>query len=478
MSLTTRLLLGFALVAALGFWLMFDQTLRHVDREYREAEEEPMADMANVLAEMLAQQVKNGAIQTDALQQTFSAAKARRLKAQIYSYMKTCVDMDVSVMDANGWVLYDSRRPQDTGRRRVKRDVMLTLAGEYGARTTNEDTPDGLAAVMYVAAPVVVNGKTVGVVSVAKPQRSTLAFREETHNWLRWTFGSVALCTVLGSVLIARWTIQPIRRLTDYANAISRGERPAVPQLHGPEMKTLGHAFEQMRDVLEDRDYVESYVQTLTHELKSPVAAIRGASELLQDPQMEPGQRTKFTGNIHADALRLQDLLDRLLALASLEKRKALDDAQEIDLSALARKVGDHFAPLLAQRGLTPAFSIAEFIRIRGDAFLIETALANLVQNAVDFSPPQGVISVILKMENECARFTVEDEGPGLPEYAQQRVFERFYSLPRPSDGKKSSGLGLCFVKEAALLHQGGVELANREGGKGARATLLLPAMK
>jgi len=475
MSLTTRLLLGFALVAAVGFWLMLNRTLHRVDRQYLEAEEEPMVDMANVLAEMLARDAKDAGIDTAPLERAVTAAKSRKLEALIYSYMKTHVDMDVYVTDANGWVLYDSLHPEDTGKRRVKRDVTLTLAGSYGARATRENTEDRNSTVNFVGAPVTVDGRTVGVVVVAKPQRSTLEFREATRWWLKWTFGLVALCTMLGSALIARWTTRPIRRLTDYANSISRGERPAVPTLHGSEMKTLASSFETMRDVLEDRDYVERYVQTLTHELKSPVAAIRGASELLQDAAMTPEQREKFTRNIQADSLRLQDLLDRLLALASLEKQKALEDAKEIDLSTLARRVCDHFAPLFAQRGVRPEISIADSVRIKGDAFLIETALTNLVQNAVDFSPVQGVVSIDLKTVHQRVCFTVEDEGPGLPDYARQRVFERFYSLPRPRDGKKSSGLGLCFVKEAALLHQGSVALENREGGKGARAVFGLP---
>lgn len=474
-SLTSRLLLGFALIAAVGFWLMLNRALHRVDRQYLEAEEEPMVDMANVLADMLARDAKGDTIDTEPLQRAFTAAKARKLDAQIYSYTKTHVDMDVYVTDARGWVLYDSQHPEHTGQRRVKRDVALALSGAYGARSTREDESDQNSSIMYVAAPITVNGQTVGVVSVAKPQSSTLQFREHTRWWLKWTFGSVALCTMLGSALLARWTTRPIRRLTDYAHAITRGERPPIPHLHGSEMKTLANSFEQMRDVLEDRDYVERYVQTLTHELKSPVAAIRGASELLQEPDMPAAQREKFTRNIQADALRLQDLLDRLLALAALEKQKSLDAAAEVDLSCIARELCDRFAPIFAQRSLKLDLWIDDRVHVPGDAFLLENALANLVQNAVDFSPEHGTLSIGLKIVDRRACFIVEDEGPGLPDFARQRVFERFYSLPRPQTGKKSSGLGLCFVKEAALLHQGTAALENRDGGKGARATFTLP---
>jgi two-component system sensor histidine kinase CreC len=475
MSLTSRLLFGFALISALGFWLMMDQVLQRVERQYLEAEEEPMVDMANVLAELLARDtLPDGSINTAPLQSAITEAKQRVLDAKIYSFIKTQVDMDVYVTDKTGKVLYDSLHPERVGSIETRRDVRRTLAGQYGARSSREDERDYNSSIMFVAAPVKVNGEITGVVSVAKPQRSTFKFRDETRDWLKRTIGSLILCMVLGSFLLARWTTRPIRRLTDYARAIARGERPELPKLHGSEMKTLRESFEAMRDVLENREYVERYLQTLTHELKSPVAAIRGASELLQEDMTE-AQRRKFLQNIQTESVRLQDLLDKLLMLASLEKKKVLEEKIEVDLSAVAREVCEHYTPLLTKRGLKLDCWIEDGVQVKGDAFLLHTALNNLVQNAADFSPDGGTLSIGLKVMDDRACFIVEDEGEGLPEYAQSRVFERFYSLPRPQSGKKSSGLGLCFVKEAALLHGGKVELENRDGGTGARAVFSLP---
>lgn len=475
MSLTSKLLFGFALISAIGFWLMMDQVLERVERQYLEAAEEPMVDMANILAELLARDtLPGGTVNIAPLESAFSRVKQRVLDAKIYSFTKTHVDMDAYVTDKEGKVLYDSLHPERVGSNEPKRDVRLALAGKYGARSSHEDENDDNSSIMFVAAPIRVQDEIVGVVSVAKPQRSTFKFRDETRNWLKRTIGSLILCMVLGSFLLARWTTRPIRRLTDYARAISRGERPELPKLHGSEMKTLRESFEAMRDVLENRDYVEHYVQTLTHELKSPVAAIRGASELLQE-EMTEGQRQKFLQNIQVESIRLQDLLDKLLMLASLEKKKVLEEKTEVDLSAVAREVCDHYTPVLMKRGLKLDCWIEDGVRVKGDAFLLHTALNNLVQNAADFSPDGGTLSIGLRTVDDRACFVVEDEGAGLPEYAQSKVFERFYSLPRPRNGKKSSGLGLCFVKEAALLHGGKVELENRDGNTGARAVFSLP---
>jgi two-component system sensor histidine kinase CreC len=129
----------------------------------------------------------------------------------------------------------------------------------------------------------------------------------------------------------------------------------------------------------------------------------------------------------------------------------------------------------LSRRDLRLETEVAETLPpVRGDAFLLRQALVNLVENAADFSPEGGRIILHAAVEADAVRFDVVDEGPGVPEYALPRVFERFYSLPRPQGGSRSSGLGLCFVAEVAALHDGEATLANRDAG-GTQASLVVP---
>ena len=110
-----------------------------------------------------------------------------------------------------------------------------------------------------------------------------------------------------------------------------------------------------------------------------------------------------------------------------------------------------------------------------GDAFLLRQMVANLVDNACDFAPADSDVTVALTPRaGDRLAITVADRGPGVPAYALDRVFERFYSLPRPHGGSRSSGIGLAFVAEVAALHGGRATLANRDGG-GAVATIELP---
>lgn len=474
MSLTARFLLGFALVASVGLAVLFTQLSQRVERQYFEAVEEPMVDVANILAEILAAEATNGALEPMRVETAVRAAQKRRINAQIYNRTKTQVDMQVYVTDAQGRVLFDSSGLQQPGSVSNQRDVNLTLMGEYGARSSRTDAYDPLSIVMYVGAPILQDGRTIGMVSIAKPQRGVLSFVWETERWLKWSLVTTVALMLLGIYLAARWATRPLDALAGHALAVSRGEKPAPPHMPGHQMKTLASALESMRDALEGREYVEHYVQSLTHELKSPVAAILGASEILQGDVPEP-KRARFLQNIRSEAGRLRDLLERLLHLAALEKQKTLDNREHVGLNELLARVWDYHSLIAGSRQVTLRQEIVENLVIHGDPWLIELALSNLMQNAIDFSPVGSAITARGYRFDSKVVLEIEDCGPGIPDYARERVFERFYSLPRPDTGKKSTGLGLCFVKEVTQLHGGSVELSNLESGQGARAMLILP---
>ncbi len=274
-------------------------------------------------------------------------------------------------------------------------------------------------------------------------------------------------------ILVSLWIIHPVRALTAYARSVRDGKKATRPKLGSGEMGELANAFEEMRDALEGREYVEEYVQALTHEMKSPLAAIQGAAELL-DEEMPPEQRARFLKNIQTESDRLHGLVNRMLALAAIEKRKELAYSEPIDIHALLDDVTDSLLPLLRGKGVTVRCSIEKDTTLHGEYFLLRQAVANLMQNATDFSPSGAEVEIRVSGKDGFVVLQVSDQGAGIPDYAVERVFDRFYSLPRPESGTKSSGLGLNFVHEIAHLHGGKVTLKNRSSG-GAEATLSIP---
>jgi two-component system sensor histidine kinase CreC len=239
-----------------------------------------------------------------------------------------------------------------------------------------------------------------------------------------------------------------------------------------------------MRTRLEGKQTVERYLHSLTHELKSPLAAIRGAAELLDEADMPAAERARFLANIRGQADRLTQIAERLLELARVEQQRVLGESQRLDAAALAREQAEAASPLAAQRGITIAVAAPTPAPVDGDRFLLSRALANLMDNALAFSPSPGRVDVkVQRMQppapskaRPLVLIEIADAGPGIPAYARERVFERFFSLPRPNGGEKGTGLGLSFVREVAALHGGRVELRAR-APRGVCARFELPGV-
>ena len=475
LSIRARVILSYLVIVGIGFLFLTRKMSNDVRPRYLEAEEETMVDIANVLASMAEQSWTGNQMNFESLRAAFNAARAREFTAPIYELTKSSLDLRVYATDAKGRVIFDSNDCKLVGADYSQyNDVYLTLRGNYGSRSTRTVKSDSGTSVLFVAAPIRHNGQIAGVLTVAKPLASMKSFMQRTQKRIL-VLGTVAAAGVaLLGVLFSAWLTYPITNLIDYAKAIRDGRRTPRPNLGHSEMRTLGLAFEEMRDALEGKDYVNRYVQTLTHEMKSPVAAIQGAAELLQE-EMPQEDRRKFLVNIQSESVRILEAVDSLLLLASVESKKSLDHAVAVNLCHLAKCALEKLAVRINVRALQVTSSFPEDAPlVSGDAFLLERAILNLLENAIAFTPEGGVVAVSVNHHEGCWRLAVEDSGSGVPEYALPRVFERFYSLPRPDTGRKSSGLGLAFVKEVALLHGGTVELSNRPEG-GARATMSLP---
>jgi two-component system sensor histidine kinase CreC len=288
---------------------------------------------------------------------------------------------------------------------------------------------------------------------------------------------AVIAVLVSGVMLIAGWWIaarltRSLEHLTAHVRSVRDGRGDGAPRSRAVEIAELAQAFDEMREAVEGRQRVERYTQALAHEVKAPLAAIRGAAELLGE-EMPAEQRTRFLENIRGESARIEKCVERLLELSSLESRKALKGVEPVDAMALATEAVGLMRPAFAAAKITLE-QHGHGAPIRGERVLLREALVNLLQNALDFSPGGSTVECSVSAESGRVFFAIEDHGSGVPDYAMPRVFERFYSLARPGSTRKSTGLGLALVREIAHLHGGDVSLENREGG-GARAVLWLP---
>lgn len=474
MRIRTRLLLSLFLTASVAFWFLGRELRDDVKFRYFQILEDGLNEMANLLAaEIELHSQESSQLSTTAMQRTVEAALKHRIDAEIFGIKKNAISLRVYVTDTKGLVVYDSAGFA-IGKDYAKwNDVYLTLKGRYGARSSRDDNRFPGVSVKYVAAPILKNGKIAGVITAAKPavtlEQVIAVTRDKIALTLLLFFTAFLLIGVAVTYLITR----PLDLLIGYVKQLRGGNQVALPKLGSSEIGTLGNEFELMRAELDGRKYIENFVQMLTHEFKSPVAGIIGAAEILE-ADLSQADRQKFIGNISREARRIQTITENLLQIATLENTRALPKPEVIDLSELLEQLSEDFAQACAQKSVALNTQAAKGIRLTGNYFFLYQALANLLQNAIDFSPEKSFIEITAQIKDHHLSIEITDHGAGIPEFARDRIFDKFYSLERPDTHRKSTGLGLAFVKLVVELHGGTINLSSHDG-RGTIVTVRFP---
>ena len=448
MKIRTAIFGVYVIASALGFAAIMGLVLRDVRLRYVESMRRTLGDTAVYLSAYVAQE-------HDWTRKLATLPPGGEV-------------LRVFACDPAGRVLFDSAG-RDAGQIYER---TMTGAGKLASENYTVANVAEVGNELRVFTPVRHGGELLGWVGVGRPL-ATVAEGISNARWrLMWMAGGIALLMTTAGWWIAARLTHSLERLTVYARNVRDGRPTAPPVSKAKEIAELAGAFEEMRDALEGRQHVERYTQALAHEVKAPLAAIRGAAELL-DENMPAEQRTKFLANIRSESARIQQIVDRLLELSSLEARKALRQTEPVATADLVADAVAVLQPAYAMAQVTLSVSGAS-TTLRGERVLLREALVNLLQNALDFSRAGGAVALSVSAGSGRVTFTVADGGPGVPDYALPRVFERFYSLPRPATGRKSTGLGLALVREIAHLHGGEASLTNRSTG-GACATLWVP---
>ena len=479
MRLGLKLFLGYFLIVGLGVYFSLNIFGKEFKPAFRQATEETLIDTANLLAVLARDELLEGRLINGRFEARLREYAQRVPNAQIWGIGKNRFDHRIYITDARGIVQFDSSG-RDVGADYSRwNDVYLTLRGQYGARTTPDDLDDERSSVMYVAAPIRDGERIIGVLTVAKPGSSVQPYVDRAEAKL-YRAAAILVAVSLAVGLAFSWSLaHSISRLAAYARAAADGQRALAPKGGGPELRALAEAVETMRSKLDGRDYVERYVHTMTHEMKSPLAAISGAAELLQG-ELPESQRARFVDLIVSESERLQQLVERLLALATVEQRHEPQEWQPVDLRQTVEEWLSSHVPVIARKEPEIDDQIPEGAVVLGEPFLLVQAIGNLLDNALDFTPAHGRIVMRADRLETTWQLTITNSGSAIPDYAHERLFERFYSLPRPDTRRKSTGLGLAFVREVAQLHGGSITVDNVLDAAGAvvgvAAQLSLPA--
>jgi two-component system sensor histidine kinase SenX3 len=220
------------------------------------------------------------------------------------------------------------------------------------------------------------------------------------------------------------------------------------------------------------------FVANISHELKTPVGALALLAETMEEAADDPEAVRRFAGRMRQEASRLTYLVQDLITLSRIQAAEPVPDPVPVDLSAVVAEALDRVRMKASARGIELVAACEERVIVLGDEELLVTALRNLLDNAVAYSPERTrVVVSASRTGNRTAQIGVADQGIGIPERDLERIFERFYRVdPARSRATGGTGLGLAIVKHVMAAHRGKVTVSSQEGA-GSTFVLQMPVV-
>lgn len=412
-------------------------------------------------------------------QRARSSAEAQAAGKSVEPVMRRAQTFNLSamrVLDERGCVVATTRGEDGMCMHELP-EVAEALSGKYASvlreRVSDEPAPPfgdirrrGHVRV-FTALPLFSEGRVIGIVRASRTGRDALSSLWDGRRGLIWLGASITTLLLLVSFASAAAVGRPLRRLTQSARAVSEGAPTSTLALAGSaprEVAQLHAVLLSMAERLAHRaSYVQEFASQVSHELKTPITAIRGAAELLSQAgaDMPEQDRKRFAENVIEDALRMERLVTRLLTLAKLENAP-LERAPALAVEASVRRLLTRYG----ERVHVVASSDVGTLEI-GEESLASVVL-NLVENALRHGGEQPVV-VRLSREGRSMRIDVHDRGPGVSETNRRRLFERFFTTERDAGG---TGLGLAIVRAIAEA-RGGRAFAAFDGSGSTFSVLL-----
>ncbi len=364
-------------------------------------------------------------------------------------------------------------------------EVREALATGYGAATRVD--PDSHKYTMYVAYPVRSgDNKIIGVIRISKDVNSVRGLLHTIEGRIALSGAIAGIAAILVSLVMAFTIAMPLDRIRDAAVRFGRGDLSARSRISGSsEMAELSRAFDRMADRIERTveelgeldEMKSSFVANVSHDLRTPLAAIKGLSETLLDGAIDDGEvNRKFVLDIYSESERLLLMVNNVLNLARIEAGAVESQIEELDPVYVVMSVRDRMAPVASRAGIDLALEEPGIpLTVNADRTMLEQALANVVDNAIKFSSDGGVVRISVEAQSGDRPGTVisiVDTGCGIAPDEMDDLFERFHASTDKSGG---AGLGLAIARQAVESSGGTIDIFS-ESGKGTTVKFWLPA--
>jgi len=331
---------------------------------------------------------------------------------------------------------------------------------------------------------VLVEEEKVGYILVSEESNEILVAVDERKDFIIRTVLAVALVIFIFSVFLNKYILKPISFLVKYTESIkTKSSRPVNIDnffIRKDEVGKLTQSiYEMTLDLQKRTNRAETFSTDLAHEIRNPLASLKGASELL-DKTVDQKDREKLLNIINHDAERIERLITDYTQMLKDEASLSREKMLKVDLNLIIKNVVEDFKQAIESSNKKIDIEVINkkneifFYYVLGIENRIEQVIANLLDNAISFSQANSKILVEIDEVKSNFLLTFKDEGPGFNEKNIENIFNRFYSN-RPKNFGEHSGLGLNIVKNIIELHKGKIKATNRTDIKGAQIEVILP---
>ena len=327
-----------------------------------------------------------------------------------------------------------------------------------------------------------IDNNQIGYIIVTEQANDILFAVEERKNFIIRTVLAIGLVIFIFSLFLNKYILNPIRFLVLFTEAIkSKADKPINMTkyfVRQDEIGILTKSIDEMTRELQKRtNRAETFSTDLAHEIRNPLASLKGASELL-DKNDKQQEREKLLQIINHDVERIERLITDYSQMLKDEASLSREKMSKLDLSKVINNVAEEFRNNLLNQNkkiqIIIKYDVKKDYYILGIENRLEQVIANLLDNSISFSKESSSIIIEMNEQTKNYQLLVKDEGPGFSEESTQKIFRRFYSN-RPTKFGKHSGLGLNIVKNIVELHKGTISAINRSNSKGAQIEVLLP---
>lgn len=359
----------------------------------------------------------------------------------------------ITFIDADGTVIFDSELDEASMENHSKREEIVEAFETGEGKALRKSTTSSKHTFYYA-----MKKEDGSILRIAKDSSSIYSLLINM-GWLVADvgLGVFILCMIVANRLTTR-ILSPIGKMASNITMVNEEEvyaemRPFVSMIKQQHIDILKHA--QIR---------QEFTANVSHELKTPLTAISGYAELIENGMTQGADTVHFAGEIHRSAERLQGLINDIIKLSELDDESLKMEFEAVDLYEIAENCQKMLAIAAEKNEVTVSVS-GEHAIVTGNKTLLEELIYNLGSNAVRYNKKGGSVEIIIKTENEHSIMLVKDTGIGIPKESQERIFERFYRVDKSrSKSTGGTGLGLAIVKHIVARHDAEISLESEEG--------------